>query len=137
MTSRRQEGLRRAAQGQGPDGKPGGLGKVAVGGVERGVMKLQNHLLRAGRRIGHVGQAEAADAVEIVNKPGSHGVNDERKRRIVNWQSGANGAGDATRRRRSRPIVHNENSDTVEEVVEGQGAGPKRRPRVPTRGIRG
>jgi hypothetical protein len=55
------------------------LGQVAVRGVQGGVLNLQDDLLRLRNGIGHIGQAEAADAFEIVDEPGLHVSNDSRR----------------------------------------------------------
>jgi hypothetical protein len=48
------------------------FGQIAVSGVQRGVLHLEDDLLWLGNGIGHVGQTEATDALEIVDDPGSH-----------------------------------------------------------------
>ena len=43
------------------------LGKIAVGRVQSRILDLENDPVRFSNRIGHVGQAEAPDAVQIID----------------------------------------------------------------------
>ena len=48
--------------------------EVTVGRVQGGIMHPQNHLVRLRNRIGHLGQVETADTLQLVNEPRFHAL---------------------------------------------------------------
>ena len=50
------------------------LGEVTIRGIQRGILYSQYDVARPRHRIGPLGQAQPADAPEIVNEPSLHAL---------------------------------------------------------------